>query len=648
MATGRAVAVGLAAVALLIGTRRYLASASAPSTHDTSPIALSAASGASIEFRTQNGQTVGDIPAQIAQIPHLVLLRNGTLTDPRERTLAVALTGVEVPAGGITLTLTVETQHTDPDGGEGAGRIQVWRETRTLSNSTPEAQTGVAVELVHTFEHELRAGEATIRMPTDYFRYAITADSGKVLFSGDYAFLLESQATTTLAGLQETTPGAAPDALIATFCDMVPFRHTTESGTQQLRRAEVTAFVQAQLLPAMVEAIRIETNEWEFPWHEEWTSYRPEDGERLGVALGDGETWYHGLGAGDAHAGIALNVSREIAGTAYASLTDRLVSSFYHELFHNVQRDVVLHYGGHGDVAGVEGIWHFFFEGSAAAAASIGTPQTELNGQVGGGHYLLSANRFLGDQTSAGNLNTRMSETGLYASALYWRFLYEQCGGMGVIREALIALYTGGVVDIRTSADIAGALPGVIGQALAIAPCPFHTSTASVEAFARALYALSLSEGRCTILGQAGDCGLFDPAILYSRPAAARVLYDGQALTYGAPLQSQPAGIPNSYGIDFVEIDLAQTADTQPLTIELAGQPGAARFSVQVWSLTVSGSEAASAGTALTLSPDDAGRLSYTLAAIDWRTVQRLAVLIVRTDAQETADPVGAYTLTLH
>ena len=166
-------------------------------------------------------------------------------------------------------------------------------------------------------------------------------------------------------------------------------------------------------------------------------------------------------------------MSRDLAGTHYGSLTERLISCFYHELFHNLQRDLVMHYGGHGDVAGVEGVWHFFYEGSAATAASVGAPEMEFYGQAGGGHYLLNANRYLGDATSPGYLNTSVTETNLYASALYWRFLAEQCGGMGVIREALIALYTGDLVDIRASTDIAGALPQVLGQAVANAPCPF-------------------------------------------------------------------------------------------------------------------------------------------------------------------------------
>jgi len=78
-------------------------------------ITLSAASGATIEFRTQNGETVDGVPAETMQIPHLVLHRNGALTAAPERTLVVKVSGIAVPPGGVTVTLAVETQHGDPD-----------------------------------------------------------------------------------------------------------------------------------------------------------------------------------------------------------------------------------------------------------------------------------------------------------------------------------------------------------------------------------------------------------------------------------------------------------------------------------------------------------------------------------------------------
>ena len=106
-------------------------------------VTLRAASGATIAFQTQNGETVDGAPARSLTLPHLVLTRNGALTDPEERTLIVEVTGVQVPTGGVTVTLEVMTQHEDPDTGSGK-RIAVWRESQWIgiaqgsTQATPE------------------------------------------------------------------------------------------------------------------------------------------------------------------------------------------------------------------------------------------------------------------------------------------------------------------------------------------------------------------------------------------------------------------------------------------------------------------------------------------------------------------------------
>ena len=103
-------------------------SAFAPATAQQTPsgptVILRAASGATTMFVTQNGRTVEDVPPRMLHLPHLVLHRNGALTGSSERTLIVEVTGIKVPAGGVTVTLKVETQHQDPDlGGGRGGRI---------------------------------------------------------------------------------------------------------------------------------------------------------------------------------------------------------------------------------------------------------------------------------------------------------------------------------------------------------------------------------------------------------------------------------------------------------------------------------------------------------------------------------------------
>jgi hypothetical protein len=86
-------------------------------------------------------------------------------------------------------------------------------------------------------------------------------------------------------------------------------------------------------------------------------------------------------------------------------------------------------------------------------------------------------------------------------AALYWRFLYERCGGMkagledpaagmGIIRRALNVLYSKEIVDIHTSSDLVSELPAVMDQALAGSACPFETYEESLAAFTQAVYDL--------------------------------------------------------------------------------------------------------------------------------------------------------------
>ena len=66
-----------------------------------------------------------------------MLLRNGTLTDPIERTLVVEVAGIRVPPDGATVTLEVTTQHPDPDASS-AERILVWRESQRITHTLRE------------------------------------------------------------------------------------------------------------------------------------------------------------------------------------------------------------------------------------------------------------------------------------------------------------------------------------------------------------------------------------------------------------------------------------------------------------------------------------------------------------------------------
>ncbi|MEJ2212049.1 MAG: hypothetical protein P8129_23865 [Anaerolineae bacterium] len=152
--------------------------------------------------------------------------------------------------------------------------------------------------------------------------------------------------------------------------------------------------MQRQLIPAMIEAFRTQADEWQAPWHEAWTSYRPQDGRRLSVALSEGKTWFHGPAPLHGHAGISVNVDGGFA--EYETLLDGIMSNFHHELFHNYQRSLYQHYGGNGDVDGKADAWQFFSEGTAVLASSIGQPDVQFSRSWGARAYLSQARSFIG------------------------------------------------------------------------------------------------------------------------------------------------------------------------------------------------------------------------------------------------------------
>lgn len=310
---------------------------------------------------------------------------------------------------------------------------------------------------------------------------------------------MEDQWIAPLPPVQEESAGAAPDELVVYYLDMGSLKRTPNDPATRLPREEVTAYAGTELVPRMAEAFRLQTDEWEFPWYQAWTSYRSEDAERLSVALADGQTWFHGQAPGAGHSGISINVTGG-NNMGYDLLTDGLMSTFHHELFHNIQRNIHLHSGRDGRVDGAGKSWQFFSEGTAVLAASIGQPQAQLTQSLRARNYMFYANSFV--QRGGGRfpeLNTSYRDMDPYKAAIYWRFLYEQCGGMQVIRRTLTVLYSGDVVDIGSSTDLVGGLPEIMDRALASSSCPFQTHSESLIAFARAIYGLQLEGGRCVV-----------------------------------------------------------------------------------------------------------------------------------------------------
>jgi hypothetical protein len=648
-----------------------------PKENPAPTVAVRAASGATLGFRTQNGQTMDDVPPLALDLPHLVLYRNGALTHPDERTLILTVSDLVPPPSGVTVTLTLQTYHGDPDlGGALQDRITVWRASQWLDGSPDRDGTGGTVAFEHEFGATIMSGTQRVATPTDYFRIDLTiadenfSTSGPVYtYSEDYAFLMESQWIAPLKHEQPAPGSATPEELIVYYCDMFVFQQDLDDPTSRLGREEVPPYVENELVPAMLDAFRVQTVDWGFSWQEAWTSYRAEDGNRrLSVALSDGETWFHGEGPMRGHSGISLT-AKGGANRNYGTLTDGLLSTFHHELFHNLQKGMAQEFGGHGDVDGEEDAGGFFSEGTAVLVESVAQAATEFARASGPRTYISHANGFIGRTAYHGELNSSYGKMTPYRAAIYWRFLYEQCGGMEngtedpgagmrVVRETLEVLYSEAVVDTRSSTDLVRSLPAIMDRVLSGTEeplCPFRTFRESIQQFAHAIYQLRLDGGRCTAPGIPAGCGFYDPNNLYFNPPVSTLTYRGERIVFGAEDQPYARGIRSSFGIDFVDVELDPSTQGQSLTVELSGDPGGvAEFGLEIWELMDSGipGEGEMGQLQVVNAAQLANRvidrhLRFAISEIDTGKINRLGLIISRLDSEEDSDPVGAYTIVL-
>jgi hypothetical protein len=319
---------------------------------------------------------------------------------------------------------------------------------------------------------------------------------------------------------------------------------------------------------------------------------------------------------------------------AYDSLESGTKVVFSHEFFHLVQWNAILSAG-----CSTQKWANVFIEAQGKFAPSVQYPELVLRG-----HHSVRANttyqgvarRFLQLRLNSSYEALEAETTHLYDAALYWRFLYEQFGDMGIIRAALEEMACGYGPDIVTS------LHGVLDSALARLDGPHHTFEESLIAFARANYALRLENGRC-LSGDPSECRdrYYDPHHIYTNHPSleAELVHNGPGLTY-------QGAIGSSYGMDFLEVRLAPALRGQPLRITL--QSEGARFSAQVWRLR----DGEKGPFALTQRPEPmegagGGLYTYTIPSLDTAQVDRLALIITRLDPGERQDPAGNYHLSL-
>lgn len=642
-------------------------------------IDVKAANDATIFFKSESGNEVDAPESDGQQIPHLVLNRNGVPTPGYERTLHFSLGSLIVPPSGLYARLVIETQHDDPDQThQNAEPIRVWQDTKFIPYAG-KSQEPISVDFNVVFQRSFQHQTELMRTPTDYYNYQIILfdPQGNELreIRKEYAFLMENQWRVPLPMVLEASPGAAPNELLVYFYDMIPFKANPRDPDSRIPRHDVERYIQIELIPAMVAAFETQSNLWEMPWYSEWTSYRPEeDAKTLSVALVEYKTWFHGAPTTLGHALISIRVDGSF-GT-YPNLTDGIMSVFHHELFHSQQRSLSLHLANNGNIAGRDDAWKIFSEGTAALTSLVANPGVEFGANSGLRRYVKRANAYLGaDGISDGSSNKSYSLIP-YETALYWRFLYEKCGGlnegredpstgMKVIRHALEALYGGEIVDIYSSTDMIGAFPDVLDAALQATPaCEFQTYNESLVHFARAIYQLRLDDGRCPVSGEPATCGFFDPYRLYQSPLIKNYLITGDS-----EIKIQDS-IPTSYGIDILELGIDTALEGKSLTIIFESNfNDSYQFSVEVLKLKTSYSEShleryafegqkvniQTNGNSLESRVSQIGNpLSarvengYQVMRIENRgadDINGLALIITRMDTNETSERMGDYTI---
>jgi len=423
--------------------------------------------------------------------------------------------------------------------------------------------------------------------------------------------------------------------------------------------------MKSDLIPELLDAYQAESLEWGFPWYDEWRSYREDEpADRLSIALTNKETWYHGEAPAIGNAYISINLHSEENGS-YNNLTESLVSNFYHEMFHNHQRNINVHLGGNGAIDGSGKAWQFFSEGMAVLASSVGQPEVQFSRTPGLRSYLINANGFLaGGGPVKRDIYKSYQDINPYHASIYWRFLYEQCGGMTsgnenpkagmqIIRNVLNVLYSKEIIDTQTSTKLVESLPGIMNEAFQLTEnCPFENYEDSLNQFARALYSLNLENGRCTQPGTPQGCGFYDPADLYLELPIPMIKYNSERIIFESSEHQVPENV-NSFGVRFIEVKLGQSSDGKLFNLKLITESNfPASFGLQILKLKSRDKrDLFEAEPSTTITHDHAGYsngnsiLEYSIPEIKLENYDRLAIIITRTDNQETSSDSGGYSL---
>jgi hypothetical protein len=424
------------------------------------------------------------------------------------------------------------------------------------------------------------------------------------------------------------------------YATLFPFARGQADLDNRLAPPVVTDFIEHQFVPLILETWHTQFHTWGFgPIHPAWDRDKVVEifitDPPFALFGGTGTYTISAAGKGNPYPERRLwwfssnNSFRE-----YDTLENAYRVLFSHEFFHLVQWNAILSAG-----CSTKKWTNVFIEAQAKFAPTVQYPELELQGDHSvraNTTYLGVARRFLQLRLNSSYEALEAETAHLYDTALYWRFLYEQFGDMGVIRAALEEMACG------YGPDIVASLEDVLDSALARFDGPLQTFEESLIAFAQANYALRLENGRCLTTDPGGCTGkYYDPHRRYTdHPSLEAELYhDGPSLTYHG-------AIGTSFGMDFIEVHLDPALHGQPLSIAL--QSEGARFDAQLWRLQAGEKRP----FAVAQHPEPMHRAggnlyTYHIRHLDTTQYNTLALIITRLDPDEREDPTGNYHLTL-
>lgn len=565
-------------------------------------------------------------------LPLLYLHHAREATPPVERTLTLFISG---SVGGREIEVELLSWHTNVVTGE---RHRI---TKRLPLHSRTCTTDDPCTINWTLDPET--------VYSDFYTLRVRDEAGDLLWENAH------QDRPDLVVLDRWDANIDVYTVRVTYATLFPFVQDKTDLQARLPPDGVTDFIADRFIPLILDTWHTQFYGWGFgPIHPGW------DTDKMveifittpPFALFDGTGIYTVSRYADGSPYPERRLwwfSSSPAYDVYDSLETGYRALFSHEFFHMVQWNSLLSAGCSTDM------WNnMFIEAQGKFVPSVQYPEFEILGEHVAGvnsEYQSAARHFLAHSLNASYGDLEADRSDRYDWALYWRFLYEQFGGMGIVRASLEEM------ACRYDPDIEATLPAVMDAAMARLNGPFATFEESLIAFAEANYALRLENGHCTARNP-DECEnkYYDPNHTYkSPPLENEMFYSGSPLTYGGT-------IPAGFGMDFVEISLDHDLTDQPLRLTFQGE---GRFSVQIWELGGgSGANthalALASGTsskieqsrALTLHPspiekNDEGLYVEWIPNLDPLTYDRLALIIVRLDADKSTASPGKYTIRL-